>query len=131
VRYGDDFVAAQRALVEEYGFASYTEGLRSWIATVALVEVGYVGEWEKYAHELMARDYINELTLRSPDSRTAVEEDLAVWDERFKAATVEEEQPHLPPLDGEIGWWQYRSPKEWRRPAAEELPWLQDRRRRA
>jgi hypothetical protein len=41
----DDFVAAQRALADEYSFGYYEAALRSWIATVAIVEVGYVGEW--------------------------------------------------------------------------------------
>lgn len=85
---GDDFVAAQRALTEDYGFDSYEAALRSWIATVAIVEVGYLGEWEEYALELTARDYLHELTRVSPSSRAAVEEDLALWDDRFLAATA-------------------------------------------
>jgi hypothetical protein len=121
VRKGDDFIAAQRALAEDYGFACYEDALRSWIATVAIVEVGYVGEWEEYVHELMARDYLGEVTRLSTSSQTAVEEDLAHWDERFRAATVEESEPHLPPTEGESGWWQFRSPTKWRRPASEEI----------
>src|SRR6266545_5952632 len=42
MRWGEDSIAAQRALAEDYGFASYEAALRSWIATVAIVEVGYV-----------------------------------------------------------------------------------------
>jgi hypothetical protein len=118
---GDDFVAAQRALKENWGFECYHDALRSWIATVAIVEVGYVGEWEEYANELMARDYLHELVRLSPSSREVVEEDLALWDERFRAATIEEAKPHLPPKEGEPGWWQYRSPREWRRPGTDEL----------
>jgi hypothetical protein len=119
--YDDDFVPAQRALADEYSFGYYGAALRSWIATVAIVEVGYVGEWEEYTNELTARDYLEELMRRSPGSRFAIEEDLRLWDDRFRAATVEEEKPHLPPLEGEPGWWQYRSPRSWRRPASEEL----------
>jgi hypothetical protein len=120
-RYAGDFVAAQRALAEAYGFGSYEAALCSWIATVAVVEVGYVGEWEEYALELTTRDYLDELMVRSPGSRQALEQDLAIWDERFAAATVEEEKPHLPSLRGEPGWWQFRSPRKWQKPASEEL----------
>jgi hypothetical protein len=119
--YDDDFVPAQRALADEYSFGYYEAALRSWIATVAIVEVGYVGEWEEYTNELTARDYLEELMRRSPGSRSAIEGDLRLWDHRFRAATVEEEKPHLPPLEGDPGWWQYRSPRSWRRPASEEL----------
>jgi hypothetical protein len=121
MRYADDFVLAQRALAEPYGFDCYESALRNWIATVAIVEVGYVGEWEEYTHELTARDYLDDLMRRSPGSRVAIEEDVRRWDDRFRAATVEEEKPHLPPLEIEPGWWQYRSPRQWRRPATEEL----------
>src|SRR5204863_4777321 len=91
ITYDDDFVPAQRALADEYGFACYEAALRSWIATVAIIEVGYVGEWEEYTNELTARDYFGELARRSPGSRSAIEEDLRLWDDRFRAATVEEE----------------------------------------
>jgi hypothetical protein len=121
VSYGDDFVEAQRALANEYGFPCYEDALRSWIATVATVEAGYVGEWEEYVHELMARDYLGQVTSLSPTSKARVDEDLNLWDERFRAATVEEREPHLPSDEGAIGWWQYRSPKRWRQPATEEL----------
>jgi hypothetical protein len=121
VRRWDDFIAAQRALAEDWGFDCYEAALRSWIATVAIVEVGYVGEWEEYTHELMARDYMSEIIRLSPSSRPMVEEDLAPWDERFRAATIEGEKPHLPMAKGEAGWWQYRSPRVWRQPASEEL----------
>jgi hypothetical protein len=91
---GDDFVAAQKALAEDWGFRSFNDALRSWIATVAIVEVGYVGEWEEYTHELMARDYLNELARRSPDyGAEVVEREVAIWDERFRAATVVEAAP--------------------------------------
>jgi len=116
-----EFIAAQRALKDKFGFESYEAGLRSWIATVAIVEVGYVGEWEEYAFELAARDYLHELTRLSPSSRSEIEEELSVWDERFRAATVEESKPHLPMTDGYGGWWQNRSPRQWRKPASEEI----------
>jgi hypothetical protein len=118
----DSFVEAQRALGEESGFRSFKEALRSWIATVAIMEVGYVGEWEEYTNELMAREYLDELARRSPGyAAQRVAELVAPWDDRFKAATVEEEKPHLPPVEGEAGWWQYRSPRKWWTPAGEEL----------
>jgi hypothetical protein len=117
----DDFVRAQRALAGEWGFRCYEDALRSWIATVAIVEVGYVGEWEEYAHELVARDYLDEVAQRAPREQARIAEDLSGWDERFRAATVPEAKPHLPITEGRIGWWQYRSPREWRRPAAEEI----------
>jgi hypothetical protein len=116
------FVAAQRALRGSWGFESFTEGLRSWIATVALAEVGYVGEWEEWAHELMAREYLAEIGRRSPGyGAQRVAEKVAPWDERFRAATVEEAEPYIvrPPEVAE--WWWYRRPKEWRQPAREEL----------
>jgi hypothetical protein len=127
MRYDADFVPAQRSLAEPYGFDCYEAALRSWIATVAIVEVGYVGEWEEYAAELSARDYLGELMNRSPGSRSAVEADLHLWDERFRAATIEEAKPHLPPLEGDPGWWQFRSPRQWRKPATEELEALRAR----
>jgi hypothetical protein len=85
------------------------------------VEVGYVGEWEEYAHELVARDYLDEVAQRAPSEQARIAEALSVWDERFRAATVQEAKPHLPITEGRIGWWQYRSPREWRRPASEEI----------
>ena len=63
---GSEVVRAQRELEADWGFRSFEEALRSWIATVAIVEVEYVGEWEEYTHELMARDYLEELARRSP-----------------------------------------------------------------
>jgi hypothetical protein len=85
------------------------------------VEVGYVGECEEYANELGARDYLDEVEHRAPSEREKIQGDLSLWDDRFRAATVEESEPHLPPTEGRIGWWQYRSPRVWRRPATEEL----------
>jgi hypothetical protein len=119
--YSDAFVQAQRDLASDWGFACFRDALRSWIATVAIVEVGYVGEWERYAHELAARDYLDELARRCPEDASRVETEVAVWDERFRAATVEMKTPLLPPLDGHAGWWQYRIPRQWRQPAREEL----------
>lgn len=127
MRKGEDFVSAQRTLAEDWGFRSYRDALRSWIATVAIVGVGYVGEWEEYTNELTARDYLGELIRLSPRSREAIEEDLAIWDLRFREATIEEQKPHLPMLDGRAGWWQYRSPRKWRKPAIEEFPGLKGR----
>jgi hypothetical protein len=119
---GDDFVAAQRALAPEWGFANFREALRSWIATVAIIEVGFVGEWEEYTHELGAREYLEEIRRRAPgewDERLASK--VEPWDERFRAATVKEEKLHPLQLDGEPepGWWQYRRPRHWRSPASE------------
>ena len=117
----DEFVTAQRDLANDWGFRSYHEALRSWIATVAIVEVGYVGEWEEYAHELAARDYLDEVAHRAPSARHKIAADLSTWDARFRAATVEQAEPHLPITEGRVGWWQYRSPRNWRQPATEEL----------
>jgi hypothetical protein len=127
MRMGEDFVSAQRTLAGDWGFRCYEDALRSWIATVAIVEVGYVGEWEEYTNELTARDYLDELIRLSPHSREAIEEDLAIWDSRFREATVEEDTPHLAMLDGRAGWWQYRSPRKWRKPVAEQFPSLKGR----
>src|SRR6266511_1602706 len=91
----DRHVRAQRELEADWGFRSFEEALRSWIATVAIVEVEYVGEWEEYTHELVARDYLEELARRSPaEWASHVETEVAPWDERVRAATVEEESPH-------------------------------------
>src|SRR5207302_11473114 len=95
----DAFVQAQRDLAEEWAFRSFNDALRSWIATVALVEIGYEGEWEEYTNELTARDYLDEVRRRSgSDWPQRFDEEIAPWDERFRAATVEEAEPHLPPL---------------------------------
>jgi hypothetical protein len=81
---GEAFVAAQRELQADWGYRCYEEALRSWIATVAIVEVGYAGEWEEYANELMARDYIDELVSRSPGEwALRITREVARWDERF------------------------------------------------
>lgn len=114
----DEFVIAQRALTGEWGFRSYREALRSWIATVAIVEVEYVGEGEEFAAELSARDYLAEVLRRAPSMHEKIESDLDPWDARFRAATVEHaESDHA---DGD-GWWQHRRPRNWRQPATEEL----------
>jgi hypothetical protein len=122
-----EFTNAQRALAKDWGFACYEDALRSWIATVAIVEVGYVGEWEDYVHELEARDYLDEVARRAPSLHPTIERDLAPWDERFRTATVEHGEPHMPPDPGRDAWWQYRSPVNWRRPATEEIKELRAR----
>lgn len=33
---------------------------------MAIIEVGYVGEWEEWTHELWAREYLAEIARRSP-----------------------------------------------------------------
>jgi hypothetical protein len=116
------FVQAQRDLREDWGFESFEDALRSWIATVAITEVEYVGEREEWVHELMARDYLAEIRARSgPDWKARQDELVSPWDERFRAATSEEAEPHLRLTSGEAGWWQFRSPRRWRRPASEEI----------
>ena len=90
------------------------ELVRAWIAIVAIVEVGYEGMAEEYWHDLMTREYIDVLCKRLPGYwATRFAEWIGPWDERFRAATVEEAEPHLPPLDGEAGWWWFRSPRIW------------------
>jgi len=106
---------------KEWAFRSFNDALRSWIATVALVEIGYEGEWEEYTNELTARDYLDEVRRRSgSDWPQRFDEEIAPWDERFRAATVEEAEPHLPPLESDPGWWQYRSPRHWIVPSEQE-----------
>ncbi len=88
--------------------------IRAWIAIVAIVEAGYDGMREEYSNDLMTRDYIGELCRRLPGKWAELfEREIASWDERFRAATVEEAEPHLPDLMGNAGWWQYRSPRLW------------------
>jgi hypothetical protein len=88
--------------------------VRAWIATVAIVEVGYDGMVEEYWHDLMTREYIDVICKKLPRGWPAhFAERMERWDERFRAATVAETEPHLPPLDGEAGWWWYRSPRLW------------------
>jgi hypothetical protein len=64
--------------------------LRSWIATVAITEVGFEGVSEDWWHELWAREYLAELRERAgtdwPERWDGL---IAPWDERFRAATVE------------------------------------------
>jgi hypothetical protein len=88
----NEFVAAQRVLADDWG-----------------------------VHELAAREYLDEVARRAPTARQKIDADLGHWDERFRAATVEEPDPHLPMREGPAGWWQYRSPRHSRRPATEEL----------
>jgi hypothetical protein len=40
--------------------------VRAWIAIVAIVDVGYDGEWEEYTNDLMTREFIAELSRRLP-----------------------------------------------------------------
>jgi hypothetical protein len=90
--------------------------VRAWIAIVAIVEVGYDGEWEEYTNDLMTREFIAELSRQLPGSwATRFAEWVAPWDERFRAATTEESKPHLPSVgdENEPGWWWYRTPRIW------------------
>jgi hypothetical protein len=92
------------------------EVVRAWIAIVAIVEVGYDGMWEEYTLDLMTREYIDELCRRLPGRWSLRFADwIGPWDERFRAATVEESTPHFPSLEGEHepGWWWYRTPRVW------------------
>jgi hypothetical protein len=92
------------------------ELVRAWIAIVALVEVGYDGEWEEYTNDLMTREFIAELSRRLPGRwATRFAEWVAPWDERFRAATTEESEPHLFGDEDEPGWWWYRTPRTWLR----------------
>jgi hypothetical protein len=89
--------------------------IRSWIAFVATIEVGYDDEWEEYAMlELATRDYLDDLTRLLP-GRWAdyIAARVAPWDERFKRATREADKPHLPPLSGPVPWWRLRTPINW------------------
>jgi hypothetical protein len=93
------------------------ELVRAWIAIVAIVEVGYDGEWEEYTNDLMTREFIAELSRRLPGRwATRFAEWVAPWDERFRAATTEESEPHLFGDEDEPGWWWYRTPRTWLRP---------------
>jgi hypothetical protein len=108
-----------RAMREDWRFASFNEALRSWIATVAITEVGFEGVSEDWWFELLARDYLAELRRRAgSDWPERWDATIAPWDERFRAATDEQAKPHLTVPDYEPGWWQYRSPKIWTRPSA-------------
>jgi hypothetical protein len=114
---GDEFVRAQRELADDWGFESFEQALRSWIASVAIIEVGYVGVWEEYAHELMARDYLEELSRRAPRWWAKdIAKQVAPWDERFRAATEQTEKAQLIPEDGNPGWRQFRVPRRWEEP---------------
>jgi hypothetical protein len=108
-----------RAMQEDWGFACFEDALRSWIATVAITEVGFEGVAEEWWNELTARDYLADLRRRSGDDWPERWDALIEpWDERFRSATVEEKEPHLPSADYPTGWWQYRSPKRWMNPDA-------------
>jgi hypothetical protein len=90
------------------------ELVRAWIAIVAIVEVGYDGLEEEYWHDLMTREFIDVLCKKLPGHWAArFAEWIGPWDERFRAATVEETRPHLHRPDDEAGWWWYRSPRLW------------------
>ena len=109
-----DLQRVQDELRDVHEPLSPTELVRAWIAIVAIVEVGYDGMAEEYSNDLMTRDYIGELCRRLPGTWAELfEREIAPWDERFRAATVEETEPHLPDLMGAAGWWQYRSPRLW------------------
>jgi hypothetical protein len=109
----------QADLADDWGrLAELTpqELVRSWIAIVAIVEAGYDGLWEEYTNDLMTREFIAELSRRLPGRwTTRFAEWVAPWDERFRVATTEESEPHLPSLeDGvEPEWWWYRTPRLW------------------
>lgn len=88
--------------------------VRAWIATVAIIEVGYEGAWEEYTHDLSTREYIGELSRRLPESWGALfAEWVAPWDERFRAATVEQSEPILRRPEDSPSWWWYRTPRIW------------------
>src|SRR6266566_5949023 len=96
------------------GRPSLYDAIRLWIATVASVETGYEGDVEEYAYDLHTRDYLEELRTRLPGFWAEyIDRCLQPWDERFRAATVEEAEPYLPALTDEPGWWQFRTPWTW------------------
>jgi hypothetical protein len=103
---------------KDWRFTSFNDALRNWIATVAITEVGFEGFGEDWWWELHSRDYLGELRVRAgtdwPEHWDAL---IEPWDERFRAATIEVEEPHLPSSDYETGWWHYRSPKVWTIPS--------------
>ena len=121
VESGKSLAEAQRELAETWSFRCYGDALRSWIATVAIVEVEYVGEWEEYANELTARDYLVELAALCPSFAPTIESEVLIWDQRFRAATVQQDKPWLRSSPGDGRWWMYRRPVRWRQPAREEL----------
>ena len=109
---GKGVASAVKSMGKDRGFRSFEEALRSWIATVAITEVGFEGGGEKWTQELIARDYLAELRRRCGSDWPERWDDLiAPWDERFRAATVEEEGPHPPSHDSETGWWHDRRPR--------------------
>ena len=109
-----DLQRVQNELRDMHEPLSPKQLIRAWIAIVAIVEAGYSGTEEEYSNDLMTRDYIGELCRRLPGTWAELfERKIAPWDERFRAATVEEAEPHLPDLMGAAGWWQYRSPRLW------------------
>ena len=89
--------------------------VRTWIAIVAIVEVGYEDSWESYTNDLMTREFIAELSRRLPRWSPRFAEWVKPWDERFRVATKEQSEPLLPALedDEEPGWWWYRTPRVW------------------
>lgn len=105
-------------LKEEWGDLtefSPIQVVRRWIVFVAIVEVGYDSSWEYYGAELRTREYIAELCRRLPKGpATYFEESVALWDERFRAATTEQSEPFVPPgKTGAAAWWCYRAPRIW------------------
>lgn len=122
VRRSDQDVLDLRRVIdglrEQGQWGSFTELtpdqlVRKWIATVAIVEVGYDDAWEMYVDDLMTREFIAEVSRRLPDYWAArFAEWVAPWDERFREATIEEPEPHLL-RDEEPGWWWFRSPRVW------------------
>jgi hypothetical protein len=86
--------------------------VRRWIAIVAIVETGYDDTVEEFTCDLGTRDYIEELCKRLPgywaDYFVSA---VAPWDERFRAATVEDSW--LLRVESERPWWHHRLPRIW------------------
>lgn len=107
-----EILEVQRRIEPEWGFRSLDDAIRSWVATVALVESGFNDDLEEYALQLHMRDYLAFLCANvSEPARKLIVSELEAWDSRFKAATVEASEPVLPASFGETGWWQRRVPE--------------------
>jgi hypothetical protein len=100
---------------EDWGWASFEQALRDWIATVAITEVEFDGNADGWIWRIGTCGYLEELRERSgsdwPDRFDAM---IEPWDERFRAATTEGDVHFVPGYAP--GWWELRFPRRWHNP---------------
>jgi hypothetical protein len=96
--------------------------LTKWVKLVMQVEEGYQLSIDDYNNAITRRDLLQEILDGSQQvTQEKLSSWLVEWDDRFKKATKEVEEPPFPYLPKEMQWWWYRIPLN---PGDELKKWL-------